>query len=283
MNLVNAAAGQKSARGMGRERGDQRAFFGISALVFGVSTAVTTVWCASMSAMDGTPMLGGWTLSRTWMPMTGETWFDTTAAFIGMWIVMMVAMMLPSLTPTLWRYYQAVGKQNAKRCGRLTTMTAAGYFFVWTLFGLIALALGSARTAVADSGARRADRDRHSRLHRRCVPVHRVEGRSTLLVSNGAWFAGSRRRGLARRRAAWPPLRRLLCRFDDNSPRPRSHGFTPHGSRRDSHHRRTPRTGRQACRSSHRRRRSRGRVGADCASRRALMTLANPYSLAHNF
>ena len=85
------------------ERASQRAFFGVSALLFAASAAVTIVWCASMSAMGEMPMPGGWTMSMAWMRMPGQTWTGAAASFLGMWIVMMVAMMLPSLVPMLWR------------------------------------------------------------------------------------------------------------------------------------------------------------------------------------
>jgi len=49
------------------ERASQQAFFGISALLFAASAAVTIVWCASMSAMGEMPMPGGWTMSMAWM------------------------------------------------------------------------------------------------------------------------------------------------------------------------------------------------------------------------
>jgi hypothetical protein len=44
---------------MASERTSERAFLGVSALLFAASAAVTTVWCASMSAMGGMPMPGG--------------------------------------------------------------------------------------------------------------------------------------------------------------------------------------------------------------------------------
>jgi predicted metal-binding membrane protein len=50
-----------------------------------------------------------------------------------MWVVMMVAMMLPSLVPMLWRYRQAVGRTGETRLGRLTALVGVGYFFVWTV------------------------------------------------------------------------------------------------------------------------------------------------------
>jgi hypothetical protein len=45
---------------MATERASHRAFFGVSALLFAASTAITIVWCASMSAMEGMSMPGGW-------------------------------------------------------------------------------------------------------------------------------------------------------------------------------------------------------------------------------
>src|SRR5215203_4858871 len=126
------------------ERASQRAFLGVSALLFAASAAVTIVWCASMSAMRGMPMPGGWTMSMTWMRMAGQTWPGAAASFLGMWVVMMVAMMLPSLVPMLWRYRRAVGGAGVQGLGRLTAMVGLGYFVVWTLLGVAAFPLGVA-------------------------------------------------------------------------------------------------------------------------------------------
>jgi predicted metal-binding membrane protein len=130
------------------ERVSQRAFFSVSALLFGGSAALTIVWCASMSAMGRMPMPGGWTMSMAWMRMPGHTWPGAAASFLGMWVVMMVAMMLPSLVPMLWRYRQAVGVPRQTHLSRLTALVAAGYFLVWTVFGMAAFPLGVALTAV---------------------------------------------------------------------------------------------------------------------------------------
>jgi predicted metal-binding membrane protein len=129
---------------MASERASQRAFFGASALLFAASAALTIVWCASMSAMGGMPMPGGWTMSMAWIRMPGQT----TASFLGMWVVMMVAMMLPSLVPMLGRYREAVGRTGETRLGRLTALVGVGYFFVWTVFGMVAFPLGVALAAV---------------------------------------------------------------------------------------------------------------------------------------
>src|SRR6202045_5490443 len=119
------------------ERASQRAFFGVSALLFAASAAVTIVWCASMSEMGEMPMPGGWMMSMAWMRMPGQTWPGAAASFLGMWVVMMVAMMLPSLVPMLWRYHQAVGRTGETRLAWLTSLVGAGYFFVWTADGSI--------------------------------------------------------------------------------------------------------------------------------------------------
>jgi predicted metal-binding membrane protein len=130
------------------KRASRQAFFGVSALLFAVSAAATIVWCASMSAMGGMPMPGGWTMSMAWMRMPGQTWFNTAASFLAMWVVMMVAMMLPALVPMLWRYREAVGKTGEVPLGRLTALVGAGYFFVWTVFGMVAFPLGVALAVI---------------------------------------------------------------------------------------------------------------------------------------
>jgi predicted metal-binding membrane protein len=76
--------------------------------------------------------------------MPGQTWPGAAASFLGMWLVMMVAMMLPSLVPMLGRYRQAVGSAGETRLGRLTALVGVGYFLVWTAFGLAAFPLSVA-------------------------------------------------------------------------------------------------------------------------------------------
>jgi predicted metal-binding membrane protein len=128
----------------------ERAFFAVGAVLFTASAATTIVWAASMSAMGGMPMPGGWTMSMAWMRMPGQTWPGAAVSFLGMWVVMMAAMMLPSLVPMLWRYRQAVaqsGERSAETLGRLTALAGVGYFLVWTVFGMAAFALGVALAA----------------------------------------------------------------------------------------------------------------------------------------
>jgi predicted metal-binding membrane protein len=136
------------SRGTVFERPSQQVFIGISALLFTVSAALTTAWCTSMSSMGEMPMPGGWTMSMVWMRMPGQTWPGAAASFLVMWVVMMVAMMLPSLVPTLWRYREALGTTRETRPGRRTVLAGAGYFFVWTVFGILAFPLGATLTQI---------------------------------------------------------------------------------------------------------------------------------------
>jgi predicted metal-binding membrane protein len=122
-------------------------FLAVSALLFAASATATIVVCGSMSAM-GMPMPGGWTMSMAWMRMPGQTWTGAAASFVAMWTLMMVAMMLPSLVPMLWRYRVAVDAIGAARPGPLTALAGMGYFFVWALFGVVVFPLGVALTTV---------------------------------------------------------------------------------------------------------------------------------------
>ncbi len=235
---------------MATERDSQRAFFGISALLFAGSAAVTIVRCASMSAMGEMSMPGGWSMSMAWMRMPGQTWPGAATSFLGTWVVMMVAMMLPSLVPMLWRYRQAVGKRGETRFGRLTGLVGVGYFFVWTVFGMAAFPLGVALAAVEmqqPAPARQVPIAVGVVVpDRRHPPVHRLEGASPGLLPGGTWgrpyAAGRRRHGLAARPEPWAPLQSMLCRSDGDPPCRRGHGPSRDGCRGRGNHHRTSRT-----------------------------------------
>jgi predicted metal-binding membrane protein len=128
-------------------RTSHRAFASVSALLFATGAALTMAWCGPMAAMGGMPMPGGWTMSMAWMRMPGQTWVAAAASFGVMWTVMMVAMMLPSLAPTLWRYRQAAGRAGQPRLGRLTALVGAAYFLVWSILGVVVYPAGIALAA----------------------------------------------------------------------------------------------------------------------------------------
>jgi len=174
----------------------RRAFLGTSALVFAASAAVTIAWCASMSAMGGMPMPGGWKMSMAWMRMPGQTWPGAAASFLGMWVAMMVAMMLPSLVPMLSRYRQAVESAGEARLGRLTALVGVGYFLVWTAIGCAAFVLGVALAMVEMQQPALA----------RAVPIA-VGG--VVLLAGGLQFTAWKARHLACCREAPGPGRTL--------------------------------------------------------------------------
>lgn len=93
--------------------------------------------------MSDMPMPGGWTMSMMWMRMPGQSWPGAAAAFVTMWTVMMTVMMLPSLTPMLRRYRQAVGRPGATRLACLTTIVAVAYFCIWSVFGIATFPVGA--------------------------------------------------------------------------------------------------------------------------------------------
>ena len=83
-------------------------------------------------------------------PATGSNAAATFAASLGMWLVMSVAMMLPSAAPMLRTYAdiaQAAAQKNQPV--RSVWTLAGGYLFVWSLF---AVAAAGAQTALLTGG-----------------------------------------------------------------------------------------------------------------------------------
>ncbi len=78
------------------------------------------------------------------MRMPRQTWLGASAAFMGMWILMMVAMMLPSLVPMLAGYRGSVSGVGPSRLDALTAIVGAGYFSAWAVFGAAAYPVGIA-------------------------------------------------------------------------------------------------------------------------------------------
>src|SRR5229473_8670189 len=161
----------------------------------------TIVWCGSVAAMGEMPMPGGWTMSMAWMRMPGQTWPGDAAAFLGISVVMMVAMMLPFLVPMLKCYRQAVCRTGEMRLSRLTALVGMGYFFVWTVFGMAAFPLGVALAAVEMQRPRLA----------RAVPI---AGRVVVLIAASlqltSWKARHLPGGTRARPYAAGPLRHGL-------------------------------------------------------------------------
>jgi predicted metal-binding membrane protein len=97
-------------------------------LVFLASTWVTIAWCGSLCDMPG---------MGVWSRMPGQTWLEHFLVFEGMWMVMMIAMMMPVFAPVLLREIAA------------PLPVAMGYFMAWSLLGVALYPLGVAAAALA--------------------------------------------------------------------------------------------------------------------------------------
>ena len=89
-------------------------------------------------------MLGGAASSMVWTRMPGQSWPGAAASFVGMWTVMMAAMMLPSITPVLWQYRESAARARGVRPGRLAAVAGIAYVATWSLFGFAIFPLGAA-------------------------------------------------------------------------------------------------------------------------------------------
>lgn len=97
----------------------------------------------------GMAMPGSWTLSMAWIRVPGQSGLGAATGFLGMWVVMMVAMMLPSLVPVLARYRRSLAGPEATGVEGLSAAAGAGYFLVWAAYGMAAYAVGTVVTAAA--------------------------------------------------------------------------------------------------------------------------------------
>jgi predicted metal-binding membrane protein len=68
----------------------------------------------------------------------------TLGFYVGSWVVMMAAMMFPSVAPTVRTYSRVrrgrAGTEGSARAGAATAAFVAGYLATWTAFGLVAYA-----------------------------------------------------------------------------------------------------------------------------------------------
>jgi predicted metal-binding membrane protein len=100
-----------------------------------------------MSEAGMMPMHGGPAMSMASMGTSGPRWPGTAVSFVTMWTAMTLAMMLPSLAPTLWRYHDAIDAMGAARPGWQTVLVGVGYFSVWAAVGMAAFSLDVALAA----------------------------------------------------------------------------------------------------------------------------------------
>jgi predicted metal-binding membrane protein len=106
-----------------------RARLGLVVALFALA-GVGWWWTAhQMRGMDAGP----------WSAVGGFSWF------LGVWVVMMAAMMLPSVAPTVALY----SRMTRNRSTGLALLFLGGYLFTWAAAGLAALCVGAAASAVA--------------------------------------------------------------------------------------------------------------------------------------
>src|SRR3954447_8509039 len=126
--MIAAAPDQASGAGIGPAFAAARARLGLVALLFAL--AGLGWWCtaARMRGMDNGPWTG----------------LGTAGWFLAVWVVMMAAMMLPSVAPTVALYSRMTGRRSlVSPCA-----FASGYLATWAGVGALAFALAAAGGAV---------------------------------------------------------------------------------------------------------------------------------------
>ena len=128
------------------QRISDRVFTGTAFAMFASCSTITVLWCRSMSAMGSMHMAGGWTMSMAWMRMPGQSWLGAAGSFTGMWVVMMAAMMLPSLVPMMNRYRDSFKLKRSVegRVNLLTAVAGTGYLLIWAGWGIAIFPFGAA-------------------------------------------------------------------------------------------------------------------------------------------
>jgi len=97
--------------------------------------------------MDGMHLHHGATASMGSSAIGAGAWPGAAASFLGMWVVMTVVMMLPSIAPTLWRYRVSLAGAGVTRAHALTALAGTAYLTVWTGAGVLVFLLGLAISA----------------------------------------------------------------------------------------------------------------------------------------
>jgi predicted metal-binding membrane protein len=123
------AQGRARAGDLGPAFAAVRVRLGLVLVLFALA-AVGWWWSADrMRGMDDGP----------WSSLGALGWF------VGVWVVMMAAMMFPSVAPTVALY----ARMTRKRAPLLPLLFTAGYLLVWTGAGVVAFLIGSAVARVS--------------------------------------------------------------------------------------------------------------------------------------
>jgi len=123
-----APAGSGPGAGLAPAYAAARTRVGLIAALFAVA-GIGWAWTAhQMRGMDAGP----------WTSLGSLGWF------LGVWIVMMAAMMFPSVAPTVALYARVTRERSPLR----PWLFAAGYLLTWAVAGLVAFAVGVTATRV---------------------------------------------------------------------------------------------------------------------------------------
>ena len=97
---------------------------GVVAVFVGVTLAAWVLVVLRMRGMDAGP----------------GTDLGSVGWYLGIWVTMMAAMMLPSATPMVM-LFSKVSEQSSRRPGVATALFVTGYLIAWTAYGLAAFGL----------------------------------------------------------------------------------------------------------------------------------------------
>ncbi len=116
-----------------------------------IAWVLTLYQTAQMGAMSGMGSTMTPAISSS-SPLTDLASVLTLAVFLPMWTTMMAAMMLPSITPMVL-LFDRVSRSKAGNISPVlkmlpTALFVVGYLLVWTAFGLVAFAVGTALSAL---------------------------------------------------------------------------------------------------------------------------------------
>jgi predicted metal-binding membrane protein len=130
---MTAAVGTE-VRGLAPAYAAARARVGLIALLLGLASLAWWSTAHRMAGMDAGPGTA----------LGGLGWF------VGVWVVMMAAMMFPSVAPTIALY----ARMSRRRVPTAPLVFAAGYLLAWTAAGLLAYGLTElGRSALSDTVA----------------------------------------------------------------------------------------------------------------------------------
>ena len=123
-STVAAAPEHAAGAGLGPALSAARSRLGLVAALFAIAALGWWSTGDRMGGMDDGPWTG----------------LGTLGWFLGVWVVMMAAMMLPSVAPTI-ALYSRMTRERSPSC---PSVFAAGYLLTWAAAGALAFAVGRA-------------------------------------------------------------------------------------------------------------------------------------------